>query len=71
MVLYARCAAIARGQSYFERVLAEPSMFDLELEFEELLTVAEAACEKKTKDSFGYTSTYDYETFSNKQAWNL
>ncbi|KXH87244.1 DUF4240 domain-containing protein [Sporosarcina sp. HYO08] len=69
--LYARCAVVARGQSYFERVLANPSLFDLDLEFEELLTVTSKAYKKKTKDNFSYISAYDYETFSNKQAWGL
>lgn len=69
--LYARCAVMARGQAYFERILANPSMLDLDLEFEELLSVTTKAYKRKTKDNFSYTSTYDYETFSNKQAWGL
>jgi hypothetical protein len=67
--LYARCAVVANGRDFYEMVLKNASPIDLEDDAEELLEVASEAYEKKTDEPFDYVSTYDYETYSNKSAW--
>lgn len=69
--LYARCAVIAQGRSFYETTLKNALPIDLDGDAEELLEVAGEAYEKKTKDFFDFVSTYDYETFSNKEAWQI
>lgn len=69
--LYARCAVIAQGRGFYETTLRDDSPIDLERDTEELLEVAGEAYEKKTRDFFDFVSTYDYETFSNKEAWQI
>lgn len=70
LFLYARCAVVARGKKYYDMILNDPGRFDMELDFEELLEVAPEAFEKKTKEEFHCLTKYDYETYSNEQAWS-
>lgn len=42
---------------------------NMEWDAEELLEVASEAYSKKTGELFDYASSYDYETFSNRLAW--
>lgn len=67
--LYARCKAVANGQSFYEAVLNDPTKMPKDEDFEELLTISEAAYELKTKKELDYSTGCDYETFSNKAGW--
>lgn len=67
--LYARCAVVARGKSYFEKVRRKGLAIDLEEDAEELLEVAGEAYEEKTGKAFEYTAAFDYETYENREAW--
>ncbi len=68
--LYIRCAVVAEGEEYFERVKANPAEFPAEITFESLLSLARKAYEMKTGREFDYHSTVSYETYSNKNGWN-
>ena len=67
--LYIRCAVVAEGKEYFEQVLANPAEFPDEISFEQLLSLAKKAYEKKTGRKFEYYPATSYETYSNKAAW--
>jgi hypothetical protein len=67
--LYARCAVVANGEVYFQQVLAEPVQFPTELTFEDLLYVAGTAYERKTGKKFLSVPAFNFETGSNKEAW--
>lgn len=68
--LYARCAVVAEGQQYYEKVLQSPEEMPQELVFESLLYIAAEAYHLKTKKEFIHTSTYNYETYSNENGWS-
>lgn len=55
--LYIRCAVVAEGKAYFERVVANPSEFPDEISFEPLLSLANKAYETKTGRKFDYFPT--------------
>jgi len=60
--LYARCAVVAEGKNYFEKVLNNPSEMPTDIIFEPLLNLATAAYHKKTGKEFNYIPTKKIET---------
>jgi len=69
--LYARCAVIAEGKEYYEKVLNDPAKMPEDIVFEPLLYLADDAFEMKMNVPFNYMPTYNYETQSNKSGWQL
>jgi len=69
--LYARCAVVAEGKTYYEEVLSNPGLMPNDIVFEPLLYLAEDAFELKMGVPFNYTPTYNYETRSNETGWKL
>lgn len=67
--LYARCAVIAKGKDCFSQTVKNATAINMEWNAEELLEVASEAYSKKTGEPFDYSSSYDYETYSNRLAW--
>lgn len=67
--LYARCAVIAEGKDYYEKVLNDPARMPDDIIFEPLLYVADEAFEMKMGIPFNYMPTYNYETQSNTSGW--
>lgn len=67
--LYIRCAVVAEGEVYFDKVLQNPFEFPADLSFEPLLNLPDQAYELKTGRTFEYYPTVSYETHSNKKAW--
>lgn len=68
--LYARCAVVAEGQSYYEKVLNNPVQMPNDIVFEPLLSLADFAYEMKIGMEFNYRPTFNYETRSNQSGWN-
>ena len=68
--LYARCYVLSRGRQYFERVLADPTLFPKDVDFEELLSVCEEAFEESTGESFEHVTHFSYETAANEEGWS-
>lgn len=69
--LYARCAVIAEGKDYYEKVLNDPAQMPEDIVFEPLLYLSDDAFEAKMNVPFNYMPTYNYETQSNKSGWQL
>jgi hypothetical protein len=69
--LYARCAVVAEGKEYYEKVLNDPSQMPDEIVFEHLLYLADDAFELKMGVPFNYMPTHSYETQSNKAGWEI
>ena len=69
--LYARCAVVAEGKAYYEKVLNDPAQMPDNIVFEPLLYLADDAFEMKMGIPFNYMPTYNYETQSNKAGWQL
>ena len=67
--LYARCCVVANGQELYQKTLVDPSHFPTDQTFEDLLYVASKAYERKTGKKFLSVPAYNFETGSNKQAW--
>jgi hypothetical protein len=68
--LYARCCVVANGRNLYEQVLANPSSFPQDMEFEALLSIGSNAYEIKTKEQdYSFETSVSYETFSNLQGW--
>lgn len=67
--LYARACVIANGQEAFESVLNDPAKMPKNITFEPLLYLAARAYEIKTKKTFSYISSFNYETYSNAEGW--
>lgn len=67
--LYTRCAVVANGQDYYEKVLHKPHLMPSDLTFEPLLYIALKAYKRKTGKNFSPISAYNYETYSNKKGW--
>lgn len=67
--LYTRCAVVANGQEYYEKVLENPNIMPSDLTFEPLLYVALKAYKQKTGKHFAPVYAYNYETYSNKKGW--
>lgn len=60
--LYARCYVVGNGKEYFESVRSHPELFPKDVEFEDLLYIAQQAYTKKTGKPFVHTTHYSYET---------
>ena len=69
--LYTRCAVVAEGKEYFEKVLNDPAQMPDDIVFEPLLYLASDAFELKMGMEFNYMPTHNYETQSNKSGWQL
>lgn len=68
--LYARCCVVANGEALYSAVLAHPSEFPEDVEFEALLGLASAAVERQTGVApEGFDTSVSYETFSNEAGW--
>ncbi|TRZ39687.1 DUF4240 domain-containing protein [Niallia circulans] len=70
LFLYARCAAVSRGEKIYNEILDNPKLMPKNEFLEELLDVTSAAYEEKKGKEFIINATYDYETFSNKNGWS-
>ena len=67
--LYTRCLVVAKGQSFYNTVLNNPSNIPTEMDFEVLLSVAAKAYLQKTGKSYCYIPTINYESFFNQDLW--
>ena len=70
--LYARLAVVARGRSFYEAVVAEPSQFPgwfTGAWFEFLMYVPGIAYHEMTGRDFDRASTVSIESFSNSEGW--
>jgi hypothetical protein len=72
LFLYARCAIVVGGKSFFDSVVSNPMKMQKDMEFEYLLAVAPNAFERKTGSEFDrdYISLVSYESFSNQAGWS-
>ena len=69
--LHVRTCVIANGKEAYKEVINNPQSMFKDLTFEPLLSVASIAYERKTKKSFIYLPSLSYETYSNKEGWNI
>ncbi|MEM7184967.1 MAG: DUF4240 domain-containing protein [Spirochaetota bacterium] len=70
--LYSRCYIVACGQEYYYQVLQNPATIVKDKEFDPLLYISQKAYEIKTsRDDFSLLTRFSYETYSNKEGWNL
>ncbi|TAK44967.1 MAG: DUF4240 domain-containing protein [Saprospiraceae bacterium] len=67
--LYARCAVVANGRAFYEKVLGNPAQMPKDLTFEPLLYIVPAAYQRKTGKPFAAPSAFCFETYSNKKGW--
>lgn len=67
--LYARCAVVAEGKTYYENVLKNPTEMPVDLTFEPLLSIDGKAYQLNTGKEFLYLRNQAYETYSNKEGW--
>ena len=67
--LYTRCAVVANGKEYYEKILKNPQLMPPDLTFEPLLYITLKAYKRKTGKNFTAVSAYNYETYSNKKGW--
>jgi hypothetical protein len=67
--LYARCAVVAEGKKYYEKVLNMPSEMPETITFESLLYIDKEAFKIKIGKEFNYMRNQKYETYSNKEGW--
>ncbi|MBK6622164.1 MAG: DUF4240 domain-containing protein [Saprospirales bacterium] len=67
--LYVRCAVIAEGREYYEKVLNDPAQMPNEIVFEPLLSLADRAYELQVGSEFNYFPAFNYETRSNQSGW--
>ncbi len=67
--LYTRCAVVANGQNFYEKILNDPTLMPLDLTFEPLLYIALKAYKRKTGKIFTTIHAYNYETYSNINGW--
>lgn len=67
--LYTRCAVVANGQEYYEKILNNPQLMPSDLTFEPLLYIALKAYKRKTGKNFTPVYAFNYETYSNKKGW--
>ena len=73
--LYCRCYVVARGKTFYEKVLASQSAIPISLEqwFEPILSVAAeswAMAMGCDPDDWEYSASVSYETGSNMSLWN-
>lgn len=72
MFLYVRACVVANGKETYEFVLANPTEMPKDIDFEDILFLAEKAYNLKTgKNDFNYIPKKSFETFSNQQGWDL
>ena len=64
-----RCAAVARGQAYYDKLLSDPHAMVRDQSFESLVTVAQDAYERKTGRAVVFLGAKPQETFSNRAGW--
>lgn len=69
LFLYARCAVVANGHSYYEKVLRNPEKFPKNLFFEVILSIPSRAWVRKMGTPFGHFPKYMYETGFNPAGW--
>ncbi|WP_425422721.1 DUF4240 domain-containing protein [Phaeodactylibacter xiamenensis] len=69
LFLYARCAVLANGRTFYERVRANPALFPKDLYFDALLRLPEADYEQRTGQSLPRAPKYIYETGFNVEGW--
>ena len=69
LFLYARCAVLANGRAYYERVKANPADFPKNLFFESLLRLPDMAYARKTGKKIPRPPKYIYETGFNPEGW--
>ncbi len=67
--LYARCAVVANGRDYYEKIRQNPAEMPIDATFEPLLYVAISAYKRKTGKEFNALPAFNYETYSNKEGW--
>ena len=67
--LYARCMAVARGKSTYEKILEKPSEMVKNEDFEPLLDLAGLAYFQKTGKELDHIPAFIYETFANSKGW--
>lgn len=68
--LYARCAVLANGKDFYDKILNQPDLMPQEISFEPILYLAEHAYRLKTgKDDYDYLPGICYETFGNEKGW--
>ena len=69
--LYSRCVVVANGREFFIFIRKEPVKMPQDMEFEQILTLAESAFEKKSGKSYGHVSPVSYESFQNETGWGF
>ena len=70
LFLYARCCVVANGPDFYASVLADPTQFPKDMDFEALLELASAAYELKSGEAPEvFDTSVSYETFSNQAGW--
>jgi hypothetical protein len=67
--LYRRCAVVASGRAFYERVLANPSATPKNLEFESFLYMVHTAFEEKTRREYDHAAPVSFESFQNAAGW--
>lgn len=67
--LYVRCAAVAEGRDYYEKIKNNPSALSADIDFEHILYLAADAYKLKTGRDFEYSPRFNYETRSNVEKW--
>lgn len=67
--LYARCVVVVNGEKLYNEVLADPTKFPKDMEFESILYVAAEAFSLKTGEDFDHAAELSYETYSNEKGW--
>ncbi|GAB2963474.1 hypothetical protein GCM10027048_35590 [Hymenobacter coalescens] len=68
--LYDRCAVVANGRELYERVVQNPELWPVGVEFESLLFLPQQAYERKTRGGeYPHATKISYETRSNAAAW--
>jgi len=67
--LYARCAVVAMGREYYQRVLEQPSSFPQNVWAEWLLYSGEKAYKKRFGEKLDFFSGINYESFFNDELW--
>lgn len=67
--LYDRCAVVANGPVFFEKVRSKPAEWPIGTSFSPLLNLASDAFLLKTGREFIHPPKFSYETGSNEKGW--
>jgi hypothetical protein len=67
--LYVRCAVVAEGKAYYQKIIETPAEISADTDFEHILSVASEAYKLQTGREFDYSPLYNYETRSNLEKW--